>query len=78
MAETLRAGIQAVPKGQMEAARSLGMSAGRTTVSVVLPQAFRIVIPPLTNEFVLLIKDTALLFVHRRRGRPARADHVRP
>ncbi|WP_295658502.1 amino acid ABC transporter permease [uncultured Nocardioides sp.] len=63
MAETLRAGIQAVPKGQTEAARSLGMSAGRTTVSIVLPQAFRIVIPPLTNEFVLLIKDTALLFV---------------
>ncbi len=63
MAETLRAGIQAVPKGQTEAARSLGMSAGRTTLSVVLPQAFRIVIPPLTNEFVLLIKDTALLFV---------------
>ncbi len=63
MAETIRAGIQAVPKGQTEAARSLGMSAGRTTVTVVLPQAFRIVIPPLTNEFVLLIKDTALLFV---------------
>ena len=39
------------------------MSAGRTTVSVVLPQAFRIVIPPLTNEFVLLIKDTSLLFI---------------
>ena len=63
MAETIRAGIQAVPKGQSEAARSLGMSAGRTTLTVVLPQAFRIVIPPLTNEFVLLIKDTALLFV---------------
>ena len=63
MAETLRAGIQAVPKGQTEAARSLGMSAGRTTVSVVLPQAFRIVIPPLTNEFVLLIKDTSLLAI---------------
>jgi polar amino acid transport system permease protein len=61
MAETLRAGIQAVPKGQMEAARSLGMSSGWAMVSVVLPQAFRIVIPPLTNEFVLLIKDTALL-----------------
>jgi polar amino acid transport system permease protein len=63
MAETLRAGIQAVPKGQTEAARSLGMSGARTTVTVVLPQAFRIVIPPLTNEFVLLIKDTSLLFV---------------
>jgi polar amino acid transport system permease protein len=63
MAETLRAGIQAVPKGQTEAARSLGMSGGRTTVSIVLPQAFRIVIPPLTNEFVLLIKDTSLLAI---------------
>jgi len=63
MAETLRAGIQAVPKGQTEAAHSLGMSGLWTTVSVVLPQAFRIVIPPLTNEFVLLIKDTALLYI---------------
>lgn len=63
MAETIRAGIQAVPKGQSEAARSLGMSGPWTTVSVVLPQAFRIVIPPLTNEFVILIKDTSLLFV---------------
>ena len=63
MAETIRAGIQAVPKGQTEASRSLGMSGARTMVFVVLPQAFRIVIPPLTNEFVLLIKDTALLFV---------------
>ncbi len=63
MAETLRAGIQAVPKGQVEAARSLGMNSAWTTVSVVLPQAFRIVIPPLTNEFVLLIKDTSLLAI---------------
>ena len=63
MAETLRAGIQAVPKGQTEAARSLGMSGPWTTASVVLPQAFRIVIPPLTNELVVLIKDTSLLFV---------------
>lgn len=63
MAETLRAGIQAVPKGQTEAARSLGMSAPRTMVTIVLPQAIRVVIPPLTNEFVLLLKDTALLSV---------------
>jgi polar amino acid transport system permease protein len=63
MAETIRAGIQAVPAGQAEAARSLGMGPGRTMSKVVLPQAFRIVVPPLTNEFVLLIKDTALLFV---------------
>ncbi len=63
MAETLRAGIQAVPKGQSEAARSLGMSGAQTMVSVTLPQAFRIVIPPLTNEFVLLLKDTSLLYI---------------
>lgn len=63
MAETVRAGIQAVAKGQTEAARSLGMGSTSTMFRVVLPQAFRIVIPPLTNEFVLLIKDTALLSV---------------
>lgn len=63
MAETLRAGIQAVPKGQVEAARSLGMSAPWTMVSIVLPQALRIVIPPLTNEFVLLLKDSSLLAI---------------
>ncbi|HEX2153372.1 MAG TPA: amino acid ABC transporter permease [Acidimicrobiia bacterium] len=63
MAETIRAGIEAVPKGQSEAARSLGMRPFQAMVSIVLPQAFRIIIPPLTNEFVLLIKDTSLLFV---------------
>jgi polar amino acid transport system permease protein len=63
MAETIRAGIQGVPKGQMEAARSLGMSYPRAMVSIVIPQGFRIIIPPLTNELVLLIKDTSLLFV---------------
>jgi len=63
MAETLRAGIEAVPRGQMEAARSLGMPKGAAMRSIVLPQAFRIIIPPLTNELVLLIKDTSLFFV---------------
>jgi polar amino acid transport system permease protein len=63
MAETIRAGIQAVPKGQREAARSLGMSQSRAMASIVLPQAFRIIVPPLTNEIVLLIKDTSLLFI---------------
>jgi polar amino acid transport system permease protein len=63
IAETIRAGIQAVPRGQMEAARSLGMSQSRAMVTVVVPQAFRIVIPPLTNEFVLLLKDTSLISV---------------
>ncbi|GAA2962865.1 amino acid ABC transporter permease [Streptomyces enissocaesilis] len=61
MAETIRAGIQAVPKGQMEAARSLGFSHARAMISVIIPQAFRIVIPPLTNELVLLFKDSSLV-----------------
>lgn len=63
IAETIRAGIEAVPKGQVEAARSLGMRPSWTLVSVVLPQAFRIITPPLTNELVILIKDTSLLFI---------------
>jgi polar amino acid transport system permease protein len=63
MSETLRAGLQAVPKGQMEAARSLGMSSSRALIHIVIPQAFRIIIPPLTNEFVLLLKDTSLLSI---------------
>ncbi len=63
MAEIIRSGIQAVPAGQREAARSLGMSSMQTMFSVVLPQGLRIVIPPMTNEFVLLLKDTSLLFV---------------
>lgn len=63
IAETLRAGIQAVPRGQIEAARSLGMSHTRTMMTVVIPQAFRIVLPPMTNEFILLTKDTSLVFL---------------
>jgi polar amino acid transport system permease protein len=63
MAETIRAGIEGVPKGQMEAARSLGMTRSRAMASIVIPQGFRLIIPPLTNELVLLIKDTSLLFV---------------
>jgi polar amino acid transport system permease protein len=61
MAETFRAGLQAVPKGQMEAARSLGMTYGLAMLTIVIPQAFRIVIPPLTNELVLLFKDSSLV-----------------
>ncbi|MFD5519662.1 amino acid ABC transporter permease [Streptomyces sp. NPDC127066] len=61
MAETFRAGIQAVPKGQMEAARSLGFSHARAMVSIVVPQAFRIIVPPLTNELVTLFKDSSLV-----------------
>jgi polar amino acid transport system permease protein len=63
MAETIRAGIQAVPKGQVEAARSLGMSQGRAMITVVIPQAFRIILPPLTNELILLTKDSSLIYL---------------
>jgi polar amino acid transport system permease protein len=63
IAETMRAGIQAVPRGQVEAARSLGMTPARTMVTIVMPQALRIIVPPMTNEFVALLKDTALVSV---------------
>ncbi|WP_455360504.1 amino acid ABC transporter permease [Streptomyces sp. SYSU K21746] len=61
MAETIRAGIQAVPRGQLEAARTLGMSHATAMRSIVIPQAFRIIVPPLTNELVLLFKDSSLV-----------------
>ncbi|MDY6848641.1 MAG: amino acid ABC transporter permease [Geoalkalibacter sp.] len=60
-AETIRAGILAVPKGQIEAARSLGMGPSLTMRRIVLPQAVRMIIPPLGNNFVILIKDTSLV-----------------
>ncbi|MFC5129628.1 amino acid ABC transporter permease [Paeniglutamicibacter kerguelensis] len=63
IAETLRAGLQAVPKGQIEAARSLGMPAWRAMVTIVIPQAFKIVLPPLTNEVIMLTKDSSLAFI---------------
>ncbi|UGY93397.1 amino acid ABC transporter permease [Streptomyces gobiensis] len=63
MAETIRAGILAVPKGQSEAARSLGMSQSRAMISIVIPQAFRIVLPPLANELILLTKDSSLVYL---------------
>lgn len=60
-AEVFRAGIQSIDRGQMEAARSLGMSYLEAMRYAIVPQAVRRVIPPLMNEFVLLIKDTALV-----------------
>ncbi|WP_300344177.1 amino acid ABC transporter permease [Nesterenkonia sp.] len=63
IAETIRAGLQAVPAGQVEAARALGMPAWRAMVSIQIPQAFRIVLPPLTNEAILLTKDSSLIYV---------------
>lgn len=76
MAETIRARIQAVPKGQMEAARSLGMSQSRGMISIVIPQAFRIILPPLTNE---LIAHEGLIACLRARlhSHHAGADSVR-
>ncbi|MCA9839000.1 MAG: amino acid ABC transporter permease [Trueperaceae bacterium] len=63
MAEIFRAGIEAIPKGQTEAARSLGLNGWQTARYIVLPQAIKIVIPPLGNEFIAMLKDTALLSV---------------
>jgi polar amino acid transport system permease protein len=63
MAEVYRAGIEAVPSGQTEAARSLGMSHGQAMRNVVLPQAVRKVFAPLLNDFIALMKDTTLVSV---------------
>ena len=62
MAEVYRAGIEAVPTGQMEAARSIGMTHGQAMRFVVVPQAVNKVIPPLLNDFIALMKDTSLIF----------------
>ena len=63
MAEVYRAGIEAVPPGQMEAARSLGMSHGQAMRFIIVPQAVRKVVPPLLNDFIALMKDTSLVSV---------------
>lgn len=60
-AEIVRAGIQSIDKGQMEAARSLGLTYQQAMRFVILPQAFRRIIPPLANEFIVLLKDTSLV-----------------
>jgi polar amino acid transport system permease protein len=63
IAEIFRAGIQSIEKGQMEAARSLGMSHLRAMQLVIIPQAVRRTLPPLTNEFIAMVKDSSLLFI---------------
>lgn len=63
MAEIFRAGIEAIPKGQLEASRSLGLSGWQSARFVILPQALRIVTPPLGNEFIAMLKDTSLLSI---------------
>jgi His/Glu/Gln/Arg/opine family amino acid ABC transporter permease subunit len=62
-AEVFRAGIQSIERGQLEAARSLGMSYSQAMMNAIIPQAVTRVIPPLMNEFVILIKDTSLVVV---------------
>ncbi|MBQ2316513.1 MAG: amino acid ABC transporter permease [Clostridia bacterium] len=63
MAEIIRAGIQSVDKGQMEAARSLGLPYWRSMQKVVLPQAIRTMIPSIINQFIITLKDTSILSV---------------
>jgi len=83
MSEIVRSGIQSVPKGQMEAARSLGMSHFQAMRHVVLPQAFRVILPPMGNEFISLLKDSSLVSVVAvadltRRGREFMSAHFNP
>lgn len=83
MSEIYRAGIQSIPKGQMEAARSLGMTYFQSMHHVVLPQAVRVILPPIGNEFIALLKDSSLVSVVAvadltRRGREYSAVHFNP
>ena len=83
MSEIYRAGIQSIPKGQMEAARSLGMTHFQSMRCVILPQAVRVVLPPVGNEFIALLKDSSLVSVVAvadltRRGREFMAVHFNP
>lgn len=61
VAEIIRSGLKAVDIGQTEAARSLGMTNRQAMVSIIIPQAFRIILPPLGNEFIALLKETAII-----------------
>jgi polar amino acid transport system permease protein len=83
MAEIYRAGIQSIPKGQMEAARSLGMSHIEAMRYIILPQAVRVILPPVGNEFISLLKDSSLVSVVAvaditRRGREFMAANFIP
>ena len=63
VAEIIRAGIQSIPKGQMEAARSLGLNVPQAMIHIILPQAFKRTLPPLAGQFISLIKDSSLVSV---------------
>ena len=83
MSEIFRAGIQSIPKGQMEAARSLGMSYFQSMRHVILPQAIRVILPPVGNEFIALLKDSSLVSAVAladltRRGREFMAANFNP
>lgn len=83
MSEIYRAGIQSIPPGQMEAARSLGMNYFQAMRYVVLPQALRVVLPPVGNEFTALLKDSSLVSVVAvsdltRRGREFMSTFLNP
>ena len=80
MGEVFRAGISAIDKGQTEAARSLGFSRTQTMWLVILPQAWRTILPPVGNEFIALLKDTSLVSIMAmtnilQRGREYNANH---
>ncbi len=83
MSEIYRAGIQSIPKGQVEAARSLGMSYFQSMRHIILPQAVRVVLPPVGNEAIALLKDSSLISVVAvadltRRGREFMAVNFNP
>jgi len=83
MSEIYRAGIQSIPKGQTEAARSLGMSYFQSMRHIILPLAVRVILPPVGNEFIALLKDSSLVSVVAvadltRRGREFMATHFNP
>ncbi|MDR1422025.1 MAG: amino acid ABC transporter permease [Coriobacteriales bacterium] len=63
LSEIFRGGIEAIPRGQTEAARSLGMSHGAALIKIILPQALRIVIPSVVNQCIITIKDTSIISV---------------
>lgn len=63
MGEIFRAGIQSIPKGQMEAALALGMSRAQAMWKIILPQTIKVVLPPVGNEFIALLKDSSLVSI---------------
>jgi polar amino acid transport system permease protein len=63
MGEIFRAGIQSIPKGQMEASLAMGMSRGQAMRYIILPQTFKVILPPIGNEFIAMLKDSSLVSI---------------